>query len=60
MAESLTSLGSELSVWMNDRDGDTCISCGGTIEYSALGMDHGQSGHRIECDCTVIECRGKS
>ena len=50
-----TVLGSEFSTWANERVGDTCPMCGEGIEYTPLGMKDGQSTHRIECGCTVIE-----
>lgn len=50
-----TVLGSEFATWANERVGDTCAMCGEEIEYTPLGMEDGQSTHRIECDCTVIE-----
>jgi hypothetical protein len=51
----LTSLGSEFATWANARVGDACPMCGVEIEYTPLGMADGQSQHRVECGCTVIE-----
>jgi len=48
-------LGSEFATWANERVGDTCPMCAGEIEYTPLGMAGGQSQHRVECGCTVIE-----
>lgn len=50
-----TVLGSEFSTWASQRVGDTCPMCSDEIEYTPLGMKDGQSQHRIECSCTVIE-----
>lgn len=50
-----TILGSEFATWANARVGATCPMCGAEIEYTPLGMADGQSQHRLECDCTVIE-----
>ena len=50
-----TILGSEFSTGSNGRIGDTCPMCGEGIEYTSLGMENGQSTHRVECGCTVIE-----
>lgn len=48
-------LGAEFATWANERVDNTCPMCGDVIEYTPLGMEDGQSRHRIECDCTVIE-----
>lgn len=50
-----TILGSEFATWASDRVGDRCPMCGEEIEYTPLGMEDGQSKHRVECECTVIE-----
>jgi len=48
-----TVLGSEFATWANEQVGDTCPMCGAEIEYTPLGMEDGQSTHRIECSCTM-------
>lgn len=48
-------LGAEFSSWINQHLGNTCPLCGGEISYTPVGMAEGQSQHRVECDCTVIE-----
>lgn len=53
------SLGSDLWAWMKDRTGASCPQCDEGIEHTELG-DDGKSEHRLECGCTVIECRAKS
>jgi len=51
----MSALGSEFATWASQRVGDACPVCGEEIEYTPLGMKDGQSTHRIECGCTVIE-----
>ncbi len=41
--------------WANDWVGKHCLRCETEITYHSLGMTAGQSEHRLECDCTVIE-----
>jgi hypothetical protein len=56
MSDTTTSiLGSEFATWANERVGDRCPLCQTEIEYTPLGMEDGQSTHRVACDCTVIE-----
>lgn len=50
-----TVLGSEFATWASERVDDTCPLCGEKIGYTPLGMEDGQSRHRVECGCTVIE-----
>jgi len=51
----MSALGSEFATWASQRVGNACPMCSEEIEYTPLGMKDGQSTHRIECGCTVIE-----
>lgn len=45
--------------WANDWVGKECLRCETEVTYTSQGMASGQSQHRIECDCTVIESAAK-
>jgi len=45
--------------WANDWVGKTCLRCESEMTYVSKGMAGGQSQHRIECDCSVIESSAK-
>lgn len=45
----------DLLNWANEYVGKRCLNCGTAVRYTSLGMVDGQSEHRLECECTVIE-----
>ena len=45
--------------WANDWVGKQCLRCESEVRYVSKGMEAGQSQHRIECACTVIESGAK-
>lgn len=49
----------ELVNWANPIVGETCLLCEEEVVSVPLGGAEGESAHRIECGCTVIESTGK-
>lgn len=45
--------------WANEWVGKKCLRCDSEITYTSMGMVDGQSQHRVECDCVVIETLAK-